>query len=82
MYSNWFNTSTIEWFKERARFAGRSLVSFKVQPKGTTETYTYGILVKNHDDFLFIKSAAEDMRNTVWYFIIGSNKMTIKMDSL
>ena len=58
-----YTDNMIKSNKDRIKFL-KKLVKVKV-PQTTSQIYTYGILVKNREDYLFFKSAAEDLGQTI-----------------
>ena len=66
-----YTDTMIKDSKDRIKYF-RKLVTVQLPPI-TSQVYTYGILVKNREDYLFYKAAAEDLGQTIgreweqWY---------------
>ena len=58
------SNSSINRNKDHIKFLQKFTTLVKV-PLATSRSYTYGILVKNRDDYLYFKSAAEDLGQTI-----------------
>ena len=61
-----YNESFRKSLKDRIEYAAR-LISVRKSPK-TPEVYTYGTLVKSREDYAYLKSATEGMRETIKEF--------------
>ena len=60
---SYWNETFLKSVKDRITYAN-SLISVRI-PTKTSEAYSYGVLVKRHEDYFYLKSAAEDLRQTI-----------------